>query len=108
MVVLLLTMVALVGVTGWLYTTGRFWGVAWVEELHETLSDILFGFVALHILGVVFTSFRGKICPGRCCMRASARKTRAAEAAASSSPSPARRCRPCRRPTYGGRGLVRR
>ena len=58
MVVLLLTMVTLVGVTGWLYTTDRFWGVAWVEELHETLSDILFGFVALHILGVVLTSIR--------------------------------------------------
>jgi len=58
MVVVLLTMVALVGATGWLYTTDRFWGVEWVEELHETLSNILFGFVALHILGVVFTSIR--------------------------------------------------
>ena len=58
MVVALLSMVTLVGFTGWLYTTDRFWGVAWVEELHETLSDILFAFVALHILGVVFTSAR--------------------------------------------------
>lgn len=58
MVVALLSLVALVGVTGWLYTTDRFWGVAWVEELHETLSDILFVFVGLHILGVVFTSIR--------------------------------------------------
>ena len=58
MVVALLSMVVLVGFTGWLYTTDRFWGVPWVEELHETLSDILFVFVALHILGVVFTSVR--------------------------------------------------
>jgi cytochrome b len=58
MVVALLTMVALVGFTGWLYTTDRFWGVAWVEALHSTLSDVLFIFVALHILGVVFTSVR--------------------------------------------------
>ena len=58
MVVALLTMVALVGFTGWLYTTDRFWGVGWVEELHETLSDILFAFVGLHIVGVVFTSIR--------------------------------------------------
>jgi len=58
MVIGLLTMVALVGFTGWLYTTDRFWGVPWVEELHETLSDVLFGFVALHIIGVVFTSVR--------------------------------------------------
>jgi cytochrome b len=58
MAVALLAMVVLVGLTGWLYTTDRFWGVPWVEELHETLSDILFLFVALHILGVVFTSIR--------------------------------------------------
>ena len=58
MVIALLSMVALVGFTGWLYTTDRYWGVAWVEELHETLSNILFAFVALHILGVVFTSAR--------------------------------------------------
>jgi cytochrome b len=58
MVVALLALVALVGFTGWLYTTDRFWGVEWVEELHDTLSDILFLFVALHIVGVVFTSVR--------------------------------------------------
>lgn len=58
MVVLLLAMVTLVGATGWLYTTDRFWGVEWVEELHETLSNVLFLFVALHILGDVFTSVR--------------------------------------------------
>ena len=56
MVLVLLTMVVLVGFTGWLYTTDRFWGIEWVEELHETLSNVLFGFVFLHILGVVYTS----------------------------------------------------
>ena len=58
MVVALLTMVSLVGLTGWLYTTDRFWGIDWVERLHSTLSDILFVFVGLHILGVAFTSVR--------------------------------------------------
>jgi cytochrome b len=58
MVIALLSMLTLVGFTGWLYTTDRFWGVPWVEALHSTLSDVLFGFVALHILGVVFTSVR--------------------------------------------------
>ena len=58
MVVALLALVALVGFTGWLYTTDRFWGVPWVEELHESLSDALFAFVALHIAGVAFTSLR--------------------------------------------------
>lgn len=58
MALVLLSMVALVGLTGWLYTTDRYWGVEWVEELHETLSNMLFLFVALHILGVVSTSVR--------------------------------------------------
>jgi cytochrome b len=58
MVAALLAMVALVGFTGWLYTTDRFWGIAWVERLHSTLSDVLFVVVALHIVGVVFTSAR--------------------------------------------------
>jgi cytochrome b len=58
MTVALLALVALVGVSGWLYTTDRYWGVPWVEALHSTLSDILFVFVGLHILGVVFTSAR--------------------------------------------------
>lgn len=56
MVLVLLAMVILVGASGWLYTTDRYWGVEWVEELHSTLSDVLFLFVALHILGVVYTS----------------------------------------------------
>jgi cytochrome b len=58
MVVALLSMVVLVGFTGWLYTTDRYWGVPWVEALHSTLSDVLFVFVALHIAGVFFTSAR--------------------------------------------------
>lgn len=27
------------GFTGWLFTTDRFWGVAWVEELHSALGS---------------------------------------------------------------------
>jgi cytochrome b len=57
MVVVLLVMVSLVGFTGWLYTTDRFWGVEWVEDVHKTLSNILFACVALHIAGVVYASF---------------------------------------------------
>ena len=32
MVATLLAMISLVGFTGWLYTTDRFWGIAWVER----------------------------------------------------------------------------
>jgi cytochrome b len=58
MVLTLLVLVVLVGFTGWLYTTDKYWGVEWVEDTHETLSNILFLFVALHVAGVIFTSAR--------------------------------------------------
>ncbi len=58
MAVLLLATVAAVGVTGWLYTLDRFWGLAWLEALHHALAWALVGLIALHIAGVVFTSWR--------------------------------------------------
>ena len=58
MIVALLLTVAATGLSGWLYTTDAFWGVAWVEAVHETFANLLLGLIALHIAGVVFTSFR--------------------------------------------------
>jgi cytochrome b len=58
MIVLLLATVLLVAATGWLYTTEAYWGVRWVEELHEGLSNALFSFVGLHIAGVAWSSLR--------------------------------------------------
>jgi cytochrome b len=58
MVVALLVAVAFVGFTGWLYTTDRFWGVEWVEDLHDVSADALVGLVLLHVCGVVFSSVR--------------------------------------------------
>ena len=58
MIVALLVTVILVGATGWLYTTDRFWGVAWVERLHSILADALLVLVGLHVAGVLFASLR--------------------------------------------------
>jgi cytochrome b len=58
MIILLLSAVIVVSATGWLYTTDAYWGVQWVERLHEAMSDLLTGLVALHVTGVVFTSWR--------------------------------------------------
>jgi len=58
MILALLVAISFVGFTGWLYTTDRFWGVEWVENLHETSSDVLIAFVLLHVVGVVFSSLR--------------------------------------------------
>lgn len=56
MTVALLTTMGLVCASGWLYTTDRFWGVAWVEALHARLTDALIVLVALHVIGVVTAS----------------------------------------------------
>ena len=58
MVVALLADAVATRLTGWLYTTDRFWGVAWLEELHGALGHALLPLLALHVAGVVFTSVR--------------------------------------------------
>ena len=58
MIVALLTMVAATGFTGWLYTTPQFWGLEWVERLHEWCSHLLLALAALHVGGVIFSSVR--------------------------------------------------
>lgn len=57
MILALLINVTLVCLSGWLFTTDRYWGVEWVEDLHEALSDSLLALVALHLCGVLYTSW---------------------------------------------------
>jgi cytochrome b len=35
-----------------------FWGIAWVESLHEVTANILIGAVALHVIGAIVESIR--------------------------------------------------
>lgn len=58
MILALLTVTAATGLSGWLYTTDRYWGVEWVEKLHGTLADMLLVLVALHVAGVLLASHR--------------------------------------------------
>ena len=58
MIAALIVTITGVCASGWLYTTDRFWGVAWVEELHEALTNFLMALAALHIGGVIFSSIR--------------------------------------------------
>jgi len=58
MVLALLSNVAGLGLTGWLYTTDHFWGDATVEHVHLALAWTLLGLVLLHVAGVLFTSLR--------------------------------------------------
>jgi cytochrome b len=56
MMALLLADVLACGFTGWLYTTDRFWGVAWLETLHGVLGDAFVPQVLLHLAGALWAS----------------------------------------------------
>jgi cytochrome b len=58
MIVALLLSIAVAGITGWLYTTDRFWGVEWMEDLHEAFAIAVLALAAVHVAGVVFSSWR--------------------------------------------------
>lgn len=58
MILLLLIAVIATGATGWMMTTNAFWGVEWVEEVHEAMANSTLALVGLHVAGVVFTSLR--------------------------------------------------
>jgi cytochrome b len=58
MVLALLADAIATGLTGWLFTTDRFWGLQWLEELHSLLGHALIPLLILHLAGVVFTSWR--------------------------------------------------
>jgi cytochrome b len=58
MIVALLLTVSAIALTGWLLDTDMFFGSEAMEDLHEDLSQGLLALVALHVLGVLFTSRR--------------------------------------------------
>ena len=58
MIVALLAMLLAVSASGWLATTDRYWGVEWVQDLHEALADVLVALALLHVGGVVYSSLR--------------------------------------------------
>lgn len=61
MVLLMLGLVGALGLTGWLMGTDTYWGEAWLEDLHESLSVLLLIAVALHVAAVVFISLRARV-----------------------------------------------
>ena len=56
MMIALLIGVAIVGLTGWLQTTDRFFGVEWIEELHEVLAYGVLVMVGLHVAAAISES----------------------------------------------------
>lgn len=58
MIVALLATGLAASVSGWLYTTDAFWGLAWVERIHVFFAYLLLVLAVAHVVGVIFTSIR--------------------------------------------------
>ena len=58
MVLALIGCMAVLVATGWIGTLDAFWGVEWVEEVHETFANLLLALVGLHVLGVIWASLK--------------------------------------------------
>lgn len=57
---LLLTL-ALLCFTGYLATTDIFWGIEWVEEIHEFFADYLLFSIFIHVAGVVWETVMSRV-----------------------------------------------
>ena len=53
MIFALLSLVLGLGITGFLQTTEAFWGEEWLQDLHETLADLLIACATLHALAAI-------------------------------------------------------
>jgi cytochrome b len=60
MVIALLVSISGIAATGYMMTTDAYWGVEWVEEVHEFLSNLTIGLIGLHVAGVVLASIEHK------------------------------------------------
>lgn len=56
MIVALLLALALTTVSGWMSTTDRWWGVAWVADLHLYAAWAILALLPLHIAGALHAS----------------------------------------------------
>ncbi len=56
MILWLLSLLGLITMSGWLSTTDRYWGVAWVADLHLWSTWALLASIPIHITGAVHAS----------------------------------------------------
>ena len=60
MIIALLVMLSIATASGYAMTTNMFFGIEWVEELHETTVNVLLLLVFLHVAGVIYSSISHK------------------------------------------------
>jgi cytochrome b len=53
-----MVLLATVGGTGWMMGLDAYWGVRWVEGVHEVTANLLVGAVAVHVIGAIAESIR--------------------------------------------------
>lgn len=58
MVLCQLSLVLLIGVSGWMQELDAFWGEDWVELLHEYSAHVLIATVAVHVTAVLWIQYR--------------------------------------------------
>jgi cytochrome b len=56
MLITMLLLLTVSTITGWMSTTVRFFGVPWVEDTHDYVSDAIIVLVIIHVLGVLAMS----------------------------------------------------
>ena len=57
MIIALIAMLAATCATGYMMTTDAFWNAEWIEDVHETFANLTVGLIALHVIGILITSF---------------------------------------------------
>lgn len=58
MILAFLVLLLAICLTGWMQGTDRYFGIDWVEDLHELLSNLLIAAVLVHVAGAIVASFR--------------------------------------------------
>jgi cytochrome b len=58
MVVALMVAMTMTAASGWALTTDAFWGVVWMQRLHDGLAHALLLMVCAHLAGVILASLR--------------------------------------------------
>ena len=56
MIIALLLSLIVATVSGIAMTSNAFWGIEWVEDVHEASSTLTLAFVFFHVAGVLFSS----------------------------------------------------